>query len=468
MNISFTGCGFSGIYHLGVVQCMRKHAPALVDGFNVVAGASAGALAGAMLSTGMAVENIVKTILVSTNAAKSMLLNNFSPWFDLMGDLESNLELYLPPDAHKLATRRLSVSLSSMSTRKNFLAEKFSTRRELINALCASCFIPLWGGCTKLYEYRGKYYLDGGFTDNTPQSYPGETITVSPFAGESDICPPSSPSGLDLGIFIRNTPFDFTMSNLLRVKDSLCLPDTLKLVELMREGYNNCLSFLQRRGLNEYKGLGDGIAMHWKDVIPQHLHYLVCVDNTTNITTLTVNAGDPSKTVLQQEASCDSGFCSENCSRANSCSPGSYSTTFSAEEQNAVICRLRSYTSSSCPSGIAGSPSDENCSCACRRTLSGMQEDVAEFNYDSDSVSISASVSEITGFSTPVEDSVVEETQSQSAKSADFLVVRKAVEAARTTTSLFYRCAGLTSHAVASAFTLMAKPMQLLPFSSRQ
>ena len=47
MNLSFAGCGFLGIYHVGVSACLRKYAPELL--VERIAGASAGALAAACL-----------------------------------------------------------------------------------------------------------------------------------------------------------------------------------------------------------------------------------------------------------------------------------------------------------------------------------------------------------------------------------------------------------------------------------
>ena len=43
INFSFAGCGFLGIYHVGVASCIAKHAPHLVA--DRVSGASAGAIA---------------------------------------------------------------------------------------------------------------------------------------------------------------------------------------------------------------------------------------------------------------------------------------------------------------------------------------------------------------------------------------------------------------------------------------
>lgn len=42
-NVSFAGCGFLGIYHVGVASALREYAPDLF--INRVAGASAGAIA---------------------------------------------------------------------------------------------------------------------------------------------------------------------------------------------------------------------------------------------------------------------------------------------------------------------------------------------------------------------------------------------------------------------------------------
>lgn len=47
MNLSFAGCGFLGIYHVGVACCFRKYAPHLL--LNKISGASAGAIAACCL-----------------------------------------------------------------------------------------------------------------------------------------------------------------------------------------------------------------------------------------------------------------------------------------------------------------------------------------------------------------------------------------------------------------------------------
>lgn len=43
MNLSFAGCGFLGIYHVGVAICFKQYAPHLL--LDKISGASAGSLA---------------------------------------------------------------------------------------------------------------------------------------------------------------------------------------------------------------------------------------------------------------------------------------------------------------------------------------------------------------------------------------------------------------------------------------
>lgn len=51
-NISFAGCGFLGVYHIGVASCLQEHAPFLVANAKKVYGASAGALTATALVGG--------------------------------------------------------------------------------------------------------------------------------------------------------------------------------------------------------------------------------------------------------------------------------------------------------------------------------------------------------------------------------------------------------------------------------
>lgn len=51
-SVSFAGCGFLGVYHIGAATCLQEHAPHIIRDARHIYGASAGALAGAVLVGG--------------------------------------------------------------------------------------------------------------------------------------------------------------------------------------------------------------------------------------------------------------------------------------------------------------------------------------------------------------------------------------------------------------------------------
>lgn len=60
MNLSFAGCGFLGIYHVGVAVCFKKYAPHLL--LQKISGASAGALAACCLLCDMPLGKFPKDV----------------------------------------------------------------------------------------------------------------------------------------------------------------------------------------------------------------------------------------------------------------------------------------------------------------------------------------------------------------------------------------------------------------------
>ncbi|MED6237029.1 hypothetical protein ATANTOWER_017941 [Ataeniobius toweri] len=98
------------------------------------------------------------------------------------------IEEILPSEAHSLANDRLYVSLTHSRTGRNHIVSRFTSRDELIKALLASSFVPVYSGFRPV-EFNGQKWIDGGFTDSLPILPVGRTITVSPFAGLQDVCP---------------------------------------------------------------------------------------------------------------------------------------------------------------------------------------------------------------------------------------------------------------------------------------
>ena len=63
VNLSFAGCGFLGIYHVGVASCIKEYAPHLLS--DQVSGASAGALVAAAMLTNCCLGKFTKLLTYS-------------------------------------------------------------------------------------------------------------------------------------------------------------------------------------------------------------------------------------------------------------------------------------------------------------------------------------------------------------------------------------------------------------------
>lgn len=81
-NISFAGCGFLGIYHVGVASCLLEQAPFLVHNARHIYGASAGALTATALVTGVCLgtnHRELKDLSSAFRAAKAAFKCNLLP-----------------------------------------------------------------------------------------------------------------------------------------------------------------------------------------------------------------------------------------------------------------------------------------------------------------------------------------------------------------------------------------------------
>lgn len=126
-------------------------------------------------------------VLRVATEARSRSLGPFHPSFNVQKLLLEGLEKFLPDNAHLMVNGKLHISLTRVYDGKNVIVSQFNSKEDLIAALNASCFIPFFSGILPP-KFQGVRYMDGGFSDNLP-TLDENTITVSPFCGESDICP---------------------------------------------------------------------------------------------------------------------------------------------------------------------------------------------------------------------------------------------------------------------------------------
>ncbi|KAG6463719.1 hypothetical protein O3G_MSEX014045 [Manduca sexta] len=244
MNLSFAGCGFLGIYHVGVAVCFKKYAPHLLLG--KISGASFGALSACCLLCDLPIGEITTDVLRVVREARAGSLGPFSPSFNIQNVLLEGMQKYLPLDAHKIVSGKLHISLTRVYDGKNVMVSEFPTREDLLQALLASCFVPVFSGLLPP-RFHGIRYMDGGFSDNLPV-LDENTITVSPFCGESDICPRDLSSQL-FHVNLANTSIELSKQNMNRFARILFPPKPEVLSNMCKQGFDDALRFLHRNNL---------------------------------------------------------------------------------------------------------------------------------------------------------------------------------------------------------------------------
>ncbi|KAM0725451.1 Patatin-like phospholipase domain-containing protein 2 [Formica fusca] len=244
MNLSFAGCGFLGIYHIGVAIGLKKYAPHLP--LNKLSGASAGAMAACCLLCDMPLEETVNGVLYMAHTARQHALGPLSPHFNVQDILLENLQKILPDDAHIRVNGKLHISLTRVYDRKNVIVSQFNSKEDLLQALLATSFVPLYSGLLPP-RFHGIRYMDGGFSDNLP-TFDEDTITVCPFCGESDICPRDISHQL-FHLNVSNTSIELSKQNIYRFIQVFFPPKTEILSNICRQGCDDALEFLHRRNL---------------------------------------------------------------------------------------------------------------------------------------------------------------------------------------------------------------------------
>lgn len=244
MNLSFAGCGFLGIYHVGVSVCFKKYAPHLL--LDKIGGASAGALSACCLLCDLPLGSMTSDFFRIVNEARRHSLGPFSPSFNIQTCLFEGLQKHLPEDAHKKVSGRLHISVTRVYDGKNVIISEFNSREEVLDAILCACFIPGFSGFLPP-KFRGVRYMDGAFSDNLP-ILDENTITVSPFCGESDICPRDQSSQL-FHLNWANTSIEISRQNVNRLVRILFPPRPEFLSKFCQQGFDDALQFLQRNNL---------------------------------------------------------------------------------------------------------------------------------------------------------------------------------------------------------------------------
>ncbi|XP_060113474.1 1-acylglycerol-3-phosphate O-acyltransferase Pnpla3-like [Heteronotia binoei] len=279
-SVSFAGCGFLGVYHIGAATCLQERAPQLVRDAPHVYGASAGALTGAVLVGGGSLAESCADVLRLAREARKRNLGPLHPSFNVMKIIRDGLRKNLPENTHQLMSGKLCISLTRVSDGKNVLVSNFNSKEEVVQALLCSSFVPIYCGLIPP-SFRGVRYMDGGISNNLPHYDSKNTITISPFSGECDICPKgNSPNFHEMNL--TNTSIQFTLGNIYRLTQALFPPEPKVLGEICEQGYSDALRFLKENGI-----LHDSISV----ILPLKKRGYTQTSGYTDKTTVAENQG---------------------------------------------------------------------------------------------------------------------------------------------------------------------------------
>lgn len=132
LNLTFSGCGFLGIYHIGVMSCLKQNATGFLRRVKCFGGASAGAFAAVGLVVDLDISEVAESVIRLAKRAKSLSLGPLHPRFQIVKTVRRAFEKMLPENAHELASGRLHISLTHVPDCQNVIISEFYSKEDLI------------------------------------------------------------------------------------------------------------------------------------------------------------------------------------------------------------------------------------------------------------------------------------------------------------------------------------------------
>ena len=264
VNVSFSGCGFLGVYHVGSLAAWLDHVNRSLEKVDTpmdpgepprfVVDNALGASAGALVATALVIDypasQLKNKFMEIASDVKNMTFGPFNPKFDVSKIFGEELDKVLPPNAHTLVENRLHVSMTDTSM-QNVIQSRFATRKDLMDALICSCFLPAFSSY-EMPTYAGKPFLDGGFSNNQPVLDEKTTVRVSPFAGGSHICPNDGTPEEKRLMFQKfaGEKLEFSFSNFKRLAEAMTPAENLE--TLYCQGYQHTDDFIRSGKIRDF------------------------------------------------------------------------------------------------------------------------------------------------------------------------------------------------------------------------
>ena len=152
INITFSGAGFLGIYHVGVVSCLKFNGKKLLENVDNFGGSSAGALTACMLLFDVDLEESVQFVMHLASKVHGKVLGPLNPSFDPARSIRNTFLKYLPVNAYKKASGKLHISLTRVSDWKNIIVSEYDSNKDLVDVSCYSFLCKICHCCSLSYS----------------------------------------------------------------------------------------------------------------------------------------------------------------------------------------------------------------------------------------------------------------------------------------------------------------------------
>lgn len=256
LGYSFTPGGLLFPYYTGVISALTDLG--LLGPDTVVSGSSAGAIAVALIASGLDMEGIMEENL----RFQSQMLQKGTFW-KLADMLKTSLMELLPDDVHVRMSGRAGIAVTKYKGRdlEGLIIENFFDKEDFADAVVASCYIPYYLGPNSGIAYRGDIYSDGmvtNFFPPLPRAAQGSTkriVTVSalPKNNRSFVRDP----GVDICPDLRPRSQRYSTLEYIKIGLIPCSLDQVK--KLVEEGYSDAMQwgekYLEQQTQENYQSL---------------------------------------------------------------------------------------------------------------------------------------------------------------------------------------------------------------------
>jgi patatin-like phospholipase domain-containing protein 2 len=141
-------------------------------------------------------------------------------------------------------SNRLTIALTTTKMQSKLISD-FKTRKELIDCITCSCFLPGFSSL-RIPTFNGRKYLDGGLSNNQP-ILDQKTITISAFSGDLDISPDDGDRAIKMNL--NGAKLNVNKHNFKRFHEALMPLSDEKLTSVFRQGYSDSKTYFERNNI---------------------------------------------------------------------------------------------------------------------------------------------------------------------------------------------------------------------------